>query len=558
MRRVPCGRLATRLSVLLACVIPLTLRGLPGFTQQPATPEAPPQLGAPDLFARSATAPESLKPPPTDPRMRPLPVDLSTALRLANARAVDIAAAAAGLKAAAARYDAAKVLWLPTVTFGGDYFRHDGRTIDNTTAVVRDVDFSSTSLGFGSAPGVGAIISFNDAFFAPLAARQVVRAREADAQAAANDSMLAASLAYFNVQQARGELAGAIDATRRTEELVRRTDQLATSLVPPVEAVRTRAELTHRKQTELLARARWRVASADLLRVLRLDPATQVDPVEPPELRVDLVRLDRPVDELIPIGLTLRPELASQQALVQAALRVLQQERARPFVPNLMVRGASTNPTGTFATSFFGGGQDSTISNFSARLDVDFQLYWQLDNLGFGNRARIHQRQAEREQAIVELVRVQDRVAAEISQAFAEAELAAQRVVLAEDGVRLSRESFDKNLAGVGQTRRAGDTVVLVIRPQEAVAAVRALAEAYNEYYGAVADANRAQFRLYRALGNPAQLLIGCPTTVPSAACPPLSPAIAPQTAGSTPRQLSPSLAPEVSPAPRQVPANRP
>src|SRR5262249_37560204 len=36
---------------------------------------------------------------------------------------------------------------------------------------------------------------------------------------------------------------------------------------------------------------------------------------------------------------------------------------------------------------------------------------------------------------------------------------------------------------------------------------VQALAQAYASYYGAVADANRAQFRLYRALGEPAQLV---------------------------------------------------
>jgi len=44
-----------------------------------------------------------------------------------------------------------------------------------------------------------------------------------------------------------------------------------------------------------------------------------------------------------------------------------------------------------------------------------------------------------------------------------------------------------------------------VIRPLEAVASVQALAQAYADYYGAIGDYNRAQFRLYRALGAPAQ-----------------------------------------------------
>jgi outer membrane protein TolC len=339
--------------------------------------------------------------------------------------------------------------------------------------------------------------------------------------------MLATTDAYFNAQQARGELAGAIDATHRTEELVRRTDQLAAGLVAPVEAVRARAELARRRQAELVARERWRVASAELLRVLRLDPSTQVEPVEPPHLRVDVVRLDLPIDDLIPVGLTLRPELASQQALVQSAIQLLRQERMRPLVPSLLLRGASTNPTGTLGTSVFGGGTDASLNNFGPRLDVDVQLLWQLDNLGFGNHAKIQQRQAEREQALAELFRVQDRVAAEISAAYAQAQLAGERVTLAEEGVRLSVDSAERNLAGLGQTRRAGDVVVLVIRPQEAVASVQALAQAYLDYYGAVGDHNRAQFRLYRALGNPAQLLAGDPrvggdskTLCPSILCP--------------------------------------
>ena len=35
------------------------------------------------------------------------------------------------------------------------------------------------------------------------------------------------------------------------------------------------------------------------------------------------------------------------------------------------------------------------------------------------------------------------------------------------------------------------------------------LAQAYNDYYGAIADHNRAQFRLYRALGYPAHFVTG-------------------------------------------------
>jgi hypothetical protein len=79
--------------------------------------------------------------------------------------------------------------------------------------------------------------------------------------------------------------------------------------------------------------------------------------------------------------------------------------------------------------------------------------------------------------------------------------------------VKDAAQTAVRNIQNLGQTQTpgpgegSGQTVLLVVRPQEAVAAVQALALAYADYFGAVADYDRAQFRLYRALGEPAQSL---------------------------------------------------
>jgi outer membrane protein TolC len=489
--------------------------------------DAPVPPSIPCAAASGAPTPDALVPaaatlpaaPTPEPEDRPLPLNLPAALRLANVKAIDVAAAAERIRLAAALLEQARVLWLPTVTVGGDYNRHDGRQQDTMGNVFVN-GRSSLMAGLGTGIGTAAILNVDEAIFAPLAARQRLRAREADRQAASNDTLVAVSDAYFNVQQARGELAGAIEATSRTEELVRRTRQLAPALVPELESDRAEAELARRQQAELLARERWKVASAELLRVLRLDPAAQVEPLEPPQLRVDLIDLNKPVDDLIPLALTSRPELASQQAQVQLTLTLLKQERLRPLIPSVLLRGFSTPVTGTLATGYFAGGPNGTVGNGGVRMDLDLQVLWQFDNLGFGNRARVHQRDAESRLAVLDLFRVQDRVAAEVAQAYAQAQLAARRVEVAEKAVRAARDSADKNLVALSQTKGAGDQVVLLVRPQEAVAAVQALAQAYSDYYGAVADANRAQFRLYRALGQPAQWVMQdqqAPCPAPSA-----------------------------------------
>src|SRR5262249_28955666 len=153
-----------------------------------------------------------------------------------------------------------------------------------------------------------AVFAVCDAIFGPLAARQTVQAREAGVRAATNDTTLAVAEAYFNVQQARGQLLAARDAQRYAEDLLARTQQLKDQgRGSEVEVVRARAELSQRRLAVTAAREQWGVVSAELTRLLRLDASALVEPVEPPHMEVTLVALDKPVDDLIPVGLTNRP-----------------------------------------------------------------------------------------------------------------------------------------------------------------------------------------------------------------------------------------------------------
>ena len=133
----------------------------------------------------------------------------------------------------------------------------------------------------------------------------------------------------------------------------------------------------------------------------------------------------------------------------------------------------------------------------------------------------------ETEPAVLESFRLQDRVAAEVVQAHAQIESARERVKDAEAGLKDALDSVEKNFEGLTQTKRAGNLVLLVVRPAEAVASVQALAAAYADYYVALADFNRGQFRLYRALGHPARFVLGPETT--SGDCPAVPEPVAPR-----------------------------
>ena len=89
---------------------------------------------------------------------------------------------------------------------------------------------------------------------------------------------------------------------------------------------------------------------------------------------------------------------------------------------------------------------------------------------------------------------MQDHVAAEVAQAKADVDSATLRVVQAEAGLKKGLESYRGNLIGLGQTQRFNDILTLVNRPQEVVASLQQLQQAYVNYYRTVADSTAPSF----------------------------------------------------------------
>ena len=328
---------------------------------------------------------ENPQPPPIQPAEpalsdQVLPINLATALYLSNARPLVIAFAQASVEEAAARLQEAKVLWLPNLNVGTDYYRHDGTDQSTDGTIILD-DKQAFAAGGGATLNFG----ITDAIFRPLADRQVLAAREADLQVARNDALMAVAFAYFDVQQARGTLAGTLDAVAKAKVLAGKTAGLARLLVAENEVDRAKALLFDLQQQVAGARANWRIASAQLTRTLRLNPSAVVVPIEPPHLQVTLISPGLRVADLVPIGLCTRPELVLQRALVQASSERVRQERLRPFIPSVIMQG--TGPDGAINGGVFGGGPDSGPHLYGGRFDMGVGAVWTLNNLGAGNRA---------------------------------------------------------------------------------------------------------------------------------------------------------------------------
>ncbi len=506
--------------------LPMTTPGATQVDTGGLSPPQPPGPGASTATGRTPLAGEpttsddssndaSRSPLDTGARLSPpkpvagelrFPINLATALRLTDARPLIVAAAQASVWVAEADLAHAKILWIPTLNIGFDYIRHDGGGPDFNKGILTAVSTNFLYAGAGLTGFPFGIIPITDAIYEPLVARQNLNARHWDVQSAKNDALMRTADAYFLVHQYRGMYAGSIYCVERGHELIERIAVLSRDLVPKVEVDRARNLVADLEQRAVSARQQWRVTSADLTQVLRLDPRAVVEPLEHDHLQVTLIDPARPLEDLMAVAMTNRPELSSRQAMVAAAEVAVRREKARPFIPNFALNGFQT-PLEALQAGIFGFGPNSSLNQFVGRFDLSLQPLWQLDAIGLGNLALIKHARGQESQAIVELFRVQDMVVADITRALARVQSAAARVVLADRALRTGIITVNGNFEGLKQISRFGNVLVLINRPQEAVFALQLLHTAFNEYFTTVAEYNRAQFELFHALGYPAREL---------------------------------------------------
>ena len=148
-------------------------------------------------------------------------IDLVTALRLAGANNLDVAFFREQISEAKSKEEEAALWFLPDLTAGASYARHDGR-IQSTEGAILDVSKGSLTGGVG----VEATIDPVDGIYRKLAAHQARIAVEAVHRRSVADAMEAAAIGYYDLVRT-GELVGITDdAVARSEELVRLSERL--------------------------------------------------------------------------------------------------------------------------------------------------------------------------------------------------------------------------------------------------------------------------------------------------------------------------------------------
>ncbi len=462
----------------------------------PATPAAPPAAAAAGT-APSATAPAAAP--------EALPIDLPTALRLVDAQSPTVGLAQARVAEAVGRLDQVRAGFLPTITAGAAYFRHDGQD-QNRRGDVFSVSRSNTFAG----GGLSARFDTSDALFLPLAARRMVDAATASARGVRNDEQLDAASAYLTLLREYAALAINADTLARAEQMLDRSEaaQRAGLAKTPGDINRARTEVELRREERAVIRGRIGAASARLARVLFLPDTVDLLPADKVVVPITLVP-SQSLDNLVGLGLSNRPELAAARSVAGAADQRLRQAQVDPFVPKVAVdyRGGG-----------FAGARNADWSDLRGQQELNAQVYWQLDGLGFGNRAQVRVRRAELDQTRFREMQVQAQVRAEVLESAKLASARFASLTASQEAVRQGTELYRKLLdTSFGMVdRRQYDAL-------EPLLAIQALNQARVRYLEEVIEYNRAQFQLYTAIGQPpaAALAAACPVPVDVPVLPP-------------------------------------
>ncbi|VTS04975.1 TolC family protein [Tuwongella immobilis] len=429
-----------------------------------------------------------------------MPIDLVTVLQLADLQNPTNGRAQARVRQALAQVDQARILLLPNIVVGANYFRHDGIDQNRRGDIFR-VSRSNT----WTSGAFQLRLDLSDAIYQPLIAKRVRDAAVANAQSVRNQVQLDAALLYLDLMQLYAQLAINEETIVQTELMLERARTADAAGLSKAKGDINRAvkEFNVRRQERRELKGRIGAASAKLGRVLQLDSTVDLRPIDPVVVPIQLVP-GQPFENLIALALGNRPEIAESQALRGAADERYRLAQYQPLIPKVAVG---------FSGGGFAGGRNAQYSDFDGQDELSALLFWEFRNLGFGNRVAARERQAVVDEATYRVLEVQAQVKAEVLE-FAKLATARFRTLnFAQEAVRQATELYrrllesQQNLIGPRATYDA----------LEPLLAIQSLNQTRTQYLNEVMEFNRAQFRLFTALGQPAIGSIPGGTPIPVA-----------------------------------------
>jgi outer membrane protein TolC len=410
-----------------------------------------------------------------------LPIDLPTALRLAGARNLDVQIARENLNEAEAKHKSAVSEFFPWVSPGVVYHRRDGVAQASPSGEISDANYQSY------APGVTAAaqLDFGNAIYATLAARQLVKASDQALETQRQAAALAAAQGYFDLVKARalvGVVNEAIQVSQNYQQQLH--EAVAAGIAFKGDELRIQTQTEHYKITLQQSLAQQRTAAVRLAQVLHLDPTVDLVPLDTGLTSLAPSPTNAAMSALVAQALRDRPELKQSHALTEASREEKNGAVYGPLIPSL---GAQVFGGG------LGGGPEGSSGTFDGMADYFVGLSWRVGPGGLFDSGRIKASKARLATTQLTQSKLKDAITSEVVDALVAVNSTAEQIQLAEANLNTASETLQLTQ----QRKQSGVGIVL-----EDIQAQQALTQARSDYITAIAEHDKAQYELNKAVGG--------------------------------------------------------
>lgn len=446
----------------------------PALVAEPPLP--PPVVGVTQL-------PDS--PPATTEKVRQatnrVPISLDAVLRLVHDQNGQVGLARERLQEAYTEQALAQKRWLPEISVGVGYWRHEGG--------IQDFDGDLVRSSYGSAlagADVRGKLDLRDAIFQRLEAERKIWQQKGELSRFTSDQLLDAATTYIDLLAARSAEAIARDAEAQLLRLLEQARNL--EKVDPglrVEVARVESELG--AQTILTRRVREGAsgAVAKLIYLLGLDPNADLVVQEKQLAALKLVDVGQPVPTLVDLALQRGPGVQELQSI----LGLLEDMRAKAesplhWLPTLELHAME---------GAFGAGPGGRLDGAN-RFDLGVQARWNLTEL-LNGRQRKRLMDSRIQQAYHNYTDVRGKITLGVQEACEAVRSAHDQLTMAGKQIKHAEESHNLSEMRLRENIKGRS-------PSEVLLASRSLVGARLSYLQALRDLNKAQLRLFVLTGG--------------------------------------------------------
>ncbi len=441
--------------------------------------------GAKDLAPPTAPAAQVPVQPPAAPAApATIPVSLDAVLRLGEQQNPQLAAARAKVEQSMAEEELARLRWLPDVNVGFGYYRHEGGIQDQDGTLVR----SSTG-AILAGMDINARVDVRAAAFAKLEAARRTLQNQGEASRLDYQLTLHAAERYVDVLAA---LTGAAIASDALADLKATVEPLrkAVGANPPlgVELRRYEVDLASEEQLTLRFRTQARQAALDLAYTLGIDACTDLVPVDPQLVPLDLIDSSRPECELVAQALVNGPGVRETEAILGLIQKAqCDADGLHKYLPVLTAQALEGG---------FGAGPNANLT-WDNRFDFGVQARWNLTELLTAD--------ARRRASLAGIAQVQHGYADLRAKLTTGVRTSVEAIRSGREQMRVSKEAVERAEASLAFSKKRLEVGGAAAGASygEILLAERALIAARANHLSVVREYDKAQLRLLLLLGKP-------------------------------------------------------